>query len=195
MNEELPIRVFASQRAWAAWLEKNHATSKGIWIRHAKKDAALKSVSYMDAIEVALCYGWIDGQRKAYDAESFIQRFTPRGPRSIWSKINREKAEALIKARKMKPAGLAAVENAKANGRWAAAYDGQKTVTMPPDLKAALDANPKAKAFYEALNSQNRYAILFRVLGVKRPETRAKNIEKFVAMCAAGKAIYPQAIK
>lgn len=192
---DLPIKVFATKAAWSAWLEKNHAKAKGVWIRHAKKDAKLKSVSYMDAISVALCYGWIDGQRKAYDAESFIQKFTPRGPRSIWSKINREKAEALIKARKMRPAGLAAVENAKSNGRWDAAYEGQKTVTMPPDLKAAFDANPKAKAFYESLNSQNRYAILFRVLGVKRPETRARNIEKFVAMCAAGKTIYPQAKK
>lgn len=189
---DYPVRLFKTPAAWAKWLAANHGKARGLWVRLAKKGAGLTSISYAQALEAALCYGWIDGTKRAYDDASWIQKFTPRGPNSVWSQINRDKAEALIKSGAMQPAGLAAVTRAKANGRWAAAYGGQKTMTVPADLQAALDANPRAKAFFAALSSANRYAILYRVLGVKKPETRAKNIAKFVAMCAAGKTVYPQ---
>jgi len=181
-DRELPVTLFKTQKAWEAWLRKNAAASTGIWVRMAKKNAALKSINHQETLEVALCYGWIDGQTKLYDEDSWLQKFGPRGPRSIWSKINREKVLALIKSKRMRPAGLAAIERAKANGQWDAAYDSPKNAAPPPDLQKALNANPKAKAFFATLTGSNRYAVLFRIQTAKRPETRVKRIAKFVEM-------------
>jgi uncharacterized protein YdeI (YjbR/CyaY-like superfamily) len=157
----------------------------------AKKDSGIASVNHPEALEVALCYGWIDGQRKAQDDKHFLQRFTPRTPRSTWSKINRDKALKLIDEGRMQPAGLAEVDRARADGRWDAAYDAQSVATVPPDLQAALDANPKAAAFFAKLDSRNRYAVLFRTQGAKKPETRARRIAQFVEMLAKGEKIHP----
>jgi uncharacterized protein YdeI (YjbR/CyaY-like superfamily) len=187
---DLPVVLFEVQKEWAAWLKKNHGKSAGLWLRLAKKASDIKSLSYSEALEVALCYGWIDGQKKSYDEESWLQKFTPRGKRSIWSKINREKASALIESGKMGPAGLKAIENAKEDGRWDAAYDSHSTATVPDDLQAALDRNAKAKAFFATLNSQNRYAILFRIQTAKKAETRAKRIQQFVEMLARNEKLY-----
>jgi uncharacterized protein YdeI (YjbR/CyaY-like superfamily) len=178
----LPVLPFASPETFREWLQEHHATSKGIWLKIAKKGSGTTSVTYPEALEEALCHGWIDGQKGALDEVFFLQRFTPRGPRSKWSKINVEKAEALIKARRMRAAGLAEVEKAKADGRWEAAYDPQSQATVPEDLQEALDKNPKAAAFFATLTGANRYAVLYRIHEAKKPETRAKRIEKFVAM-------------
>lgn len=159
VKEALPILLFKDQKTWEAWLRKNSSASAGVWVRMAKKAAALKSTSHQETLEVALCYGWIDGQTKSHDEESWLQKFVPRGPRSIWSKINREKVLALIKSKRMRPSGLAAIELAKANGRWDAAYDSPKNAAPPPDLQKALNANPKAKAFFNTLTGSNRYAV------------------------------------
>jgi uncharacterized protein YdeI (YjbR/CyaY-like superfamily) len=188
---ELPIKLFKTPADWATWLAKNHLKSPGLWLRLAKKDSGLKSITYAEALEAALCYGWIDGQKKSYDERTWLQKFTPRGPRSIWSQINRDKALALIASGQMQPAGLAAVERARANGQWAAAYTSQKTITVPDDLQAALDASPKAKAFFAGLNSANRYAILFGLHTAKKPETRARRLEKFMNMLERGDKLYP----
>lgn len=179
---EIPIVPFATRAAWGKWLDKNHATSAGIWIQFAKKASGIPSVSYPEAVDVALCYGWIDSQKKAHDTKTFLQKFTPRGTRSIWSRINRDKALALTESGKMKPAGAAAVERAQKDGRWDAAYEPQARAEVPPDLQAALDANPRATEFFTTISSQNRYAILFRIHNAKRPETRARRIADFVAM-------------
>jgi uncharacterized protein YdeI (YjbR/CyaY-like superfamily) len=177
-----PVRLFKSERDWAAWLEKNHRKSTGLWLRLAKKDSGLQSVSYKEALEVALCYGWIDGQKRPESEEAWLQKFCPRSIRSIWSKINREKALALIAAGQMKAAGLEAIENAKKNGCWEAAYDSPSGATVPGDFQAALDANPRAKAFFEILDRANRYAVLWRIQTVKKAETRARKIQQFVEM-------------
>lgn len=181
-SKDQPVMLFASKNAWASWLNKNQATSAGLWLRLAKKAAELESVTYAEALDVALCYGWIDGQKKSFDQESWLQKFTPRGTKSIWSKINREKAQELIEAGKMQPAGLQAIEKAKQDGRWDAAYDSQSKATVPDDLQAALDRNPQAKAFFATLNSVNRYAILFRIQTAKKVETRARRIQQFIQM-------------
>jgi len=181
-STDLLDMLFKDQKAWAAWLDKNHAKSPGVWLKLAKKGSETRSVAYQEAREVALCYGWIDGQKKGYDNDFWLQKFTPRGPRSIWSKINRDKAEALIRSGEMKPPGLAAIERAKQKGQWEAAYDSQSRAAVPDDLQAELDRNPKAKAFFATLESANRYAILWRVQTAKRAETRAKRIQQFVAM-------------
>jgi len=188
---DLPVKLFKNQEAWSAWLDKHGASSTGLWIRLAKKSADLHSLSYPEAVDVALCHGWIDGQKKSYDAESWLQKFTPRGPSSLWSKINRTKAIALIEQGRMRPAGLAAIERAKETGRWEAAYDSHRTAGPPPDLAAALDQNPKAKAFFDSLNSQNRYSILFRIQTAKKPETRQKRIAQFIEMLEHNKKLYP----
>jgi uncharacterized protein YdeI (YjbR/CyaY-like superfamily) len=180
--DESPARLFKRRKDWSAWLEKNHRASSGIWLRIAKKNSTLQSVTYGEALEVALCYGWIDGQKRPESEVAWLQRFLPRTPRSLWSKINREKASALIASGDMKPAGVEAIENAKRTGRWAAAYDSPGGSAVPADLEAALDANPKAKVFFEALNKANRYAILWRIQTVKKAETRARKIEHFVGM-------------
>jgi uncharacterized protein YdeI (YjbR/CyaY-like superfamily) len=190
-STDIAILLFEDQKEWAAWLNKNYDKSAGLWLRLAKKAADLTSVSYAEALEVALCYGWIDGQKKSYDEASWLQKFTPRGKKSIWSKINREKAIALIESGKMMPAGLKAIESAKEDGRWDAAYDSYSSATVPDDLRAALDGNAKAKAFFATLNSQNRYAILFRIQTAKKAETRAKRIQQFVDMLEKNEKLYP----
>jgi uncharacterized protein YdeI (YjbR/CyaY-like superfamily) len=190
-EDGLPTLFFASPAEWEEWLEKNHALSEGIWIKIAKKDADIESVRYPEVLESALCFGWIDARREALDGHHFLQRFTSRRPRSKWSRINRETAERLIAQRRMRPAGLTEVERAKADGRWEAAYTGQRQSTMPDDLQRELDERPKAKAFFAQLSSQNRYAILYRLQDAKRPETRARRLAKFVAMLEAGETIHP----
>jgi uncharacterized protein YdeI (YjbR/CyaY-like superfamily) len=182
---------FATAGDWERWLADNHASARGIWVRIAKKASAIESVRYPDVLDIALCFGWIDGRREALDETHFLQRFTPRQPRSRWSRINREKVEALTAGRRMRPAGIAEVERARADGRWEAAYEGQRLISVPDDLQRALDSLPSAKAFFEQLNSQNRYAILYRLQDAKRPETRARRLAKFVAMLEAGEKIYP----
>jgi uncharacterized protein YdeI (YjbR/CyaY-like superfamily) len=177
-----PIRLFKSKQDWAAWLEKNHGKSTGLWLRVAKKGSRLRSVSYQEALEVALCYGWIDGQKRPENEETWLQRFVSRSSRSIWSKVNREKALALIASGEMKAAGLDAIENAKKNGRWAAAYDSPSRATVPADLQNALDANPRAAAFFKTLDRANRYAVLWRIQTVKKADTRARKIEHFIGM-------------
>lgn len=176
-----PIKLFKSQQDWAAWLEKNQ-TCAGLWLRLAKKDSGLRSVSYKEALDVALCHGWIDGQKRPESEEAWLQRFVPRSSRSIWSKINREKALALIASGAMKQAGLQAIEDAKKNGRWEAAYDSPSGATVPADFQAALDLSPRAAAFFKTLNKANSYAILWRIQTVKKAETRARKIEQFIAM-------------
>lgn len=189
---DIPILQIASQKARAAWLKKNHDKSPGVWLQIAKKASGVRSVTYAEALDGALCYGWIDGQKNSHDASSWLQKFTPRGPKSIWSKINREHVQRLTDAGLMQPAGLKAVEAAKQDGRWDAAYDGQSKAIVPDDLRAALDKNPKAKAFFATLKSTNRYAILFRVHTAKKLETRAKRIAQFVEMLEKGETLYPQ---
>lgn len=184
-------RLFKDQAAWAKWLAKNHAESSGLWLCLAKKDSGLKSVSYAEALEIALCYGWIDGQKLPKDDRTWLQRFVPRSEKSIWSKINREKALALVQSGKMHPAGHAAVERAKANGRWDAAYDSPSRSAVPEDLAAALAASPRANEFFQTLNAANRYAILFRVQTVKKVETRARKIQQFTAMLERGEKLHP----
>ena len=186
-----PVLAFASPAEWEAWLAKQHATSNGLWLQIAKKDAGLASVSYAEALDVALCYGWIDGQKGKLDDQHWLQRFTPRQARSPWSKINRAKAEALLERGEMRPAGLAEIERAKADGRWDKAYPGQRTATVPDDLKRELDRNEAAREFFGTLDSANRYAILYRIEEAKKPETRARRIEKYVAMCSEGKKVHP----
>jgi uncharacterized protein YdeI (YjbR/CyaY-like superfamily) len=180
----------ASVKEWEAWLAKHHASDREVWLRLARKDSQAVTVSRAAALEVALCYGWIDGQASSQDEHYWLQRFTPRTPRSKWSKINCEAVEGLIRAGKMKPAGMAAVEKAKADGRWDAAYAPPSTIDVPADLKDALKENPKAEAFFRELNAQNRYAILFRIHDAKKPETRARRIQKFVAMLERGETLH-----
>jgi uncharacterized protein YdeI (YjbR/CyaY-like superfamily) len=189
-DDGLPTIPFASPAAWERWLEENHGASEGVWIKMAKKDAGVESVRYPEVLECALCFGWIDGRREALDGRFFLQRFTPRRPRSRWSQINREKAEALIADGRMRSAGLVEVERAKADGRWEAAYAGQRTIVVPDDLQRELDARPLARAFFAELSSQNRYAILYRLHEAKRPQTRARRLANFVAMLEAGETIH-----
>ena len=192
MSDRLPTIFLASAREWEEWLEANHATSPGVWLKIAKKDTGIESVRYPEVLESALCFGWIDGQREALDERYFLQRFTPRQPRSKWSKINREKAERLVPAGRMRPAGLAEVERAKADGRWEVAYESQSRIAVPDDLERELATRPQAKEFFFQLSSQNRYAILYRLQDAKKPETRARRLAKFVAMLEAGETIHPQ---
>jgi uncharacterized protein YdeI (YjbR/CyaY-like superfamily) len=184
-------RLFKSQDDWSVWLAKNHDKKPGLWLRFAKKDSGLRSVTYKEAVEVALCHGWIDGQARAGDESTWEQKFCPRTAKSKWSKINRDKATALIANGKMATAGLAAVESAKKDGRWKAAYDSPSKSTVPEDLQAALDANLQAKAFFETLNSANRYAILWRIQTVKKAETRARKIQQFISMLKRKEKIHP----
>ena len=188
---DLPVRLFKTQTAWEAWLLKHSTSSPGLWLRIAKKAADLKSIDYQEALEIALCHGWIDGLRSRFDDEAFVQRFTPRTPRSMWSKINRDKVQGLIEQGRMHPTGLAAIERAKQNGQWDAAYDSHRTAELPADLEKALARNPKAKAFFATLSSQNRYAILFRLHGAKRAETRQRRLDQFVAMLEKKEKLYP----
>lgn len=191
-TEELPILGFATQEEWEAWLSEHHAEPRGLWLKIAKKTAGVLSISYAEALEGALCYGWIDGQKAALDEHYWLQKFTPRRPKSVWSQINRDKASALIEAGRMQQPGLRQVELAKADGRWDAAYASQSSATVPEDLQAALDQNLPARDFFLTLNSTNRYAILYRVSSTQKAETRAARIQKFIAMLEKGETIYPQ---
>jgi uncharacterized protein YdeI (YjbR/CyaY-like superfamily) len=190
MAEQAPV-AFPTQRAWEDWLETNHETSPGVWLKIAKRNSGIDSVSHAEALESALCYGWIDARRNALDERFFLQRFTPRGRRSTWSRVNRDKATELEKAGRMKPAGLAEVERARKDGRWKAAYEPQSSATVPDDLRRELDKNPRAREFFSALDSRNRYAILYRLQDAKKPETRARRLAQFVAMLNEGKKLYP----
>lgn len=183
--------TFISQIEWESWLAQNGSTSTGAWLRLAKKGAGQPTVTYEQALEGALCYGWIDGQKQAESEHYWLQRFTPRIAKSIWSKLNRDRAEALIAAGRMRPPGMTQIERARNDGRWEAAYTSARHSIVPDDLQAALDANPRASKFFATLSSRNRYAILFRVQNAKKPETRARKIEEFVNMLNRGEVFHP----
>lgn len=193
-SEAAPLH-FSSQAEWAQWLAQHHADSGGVWVRHAKKGAPEPTVTHPEALEVALCFGWIDAIKKSAGPHYWLQKWTPRGARSIWSKINRENALKYIEDGRMQPSGLAEVERARKDGRWDAAYDSVSEAAVPADLQAALDARPGAAGFFATLNSQNRYAVLFRIQTAKKAETRARRIEQFAAMLARGETIYPMSVK
>jgi uncharacterized protein YdeI (YjbR/CyaY-like superfamily) len=190
MADDLPIRPFATAAKMEKWLEANHGGSDGIWLKIAKKGSGVPTVTYGEALELALCFGWIDSQKRGFDEVYFLQRFTPRRPRGKWSQVNREKAEALIAAGTMRPAGLAEVEEAKADGRWDAAYAGQRTAKVPDDLQRELDRNEAAAEFFAELDGANRYAILYRLEDAKKPETRERRLRKFVGMLERGEKIH-----
>ena len=193
MTAEQPELIVRDAAAWRAWLRKHHREDAGVWLVLAKKGTVKPtSLSYDQALEEALCHGWIDGQVRRRDETTYRQRFTPRRRRSPWSKRNAGIAEGLVAEGRMHPAGVAEIERAKTDGRWDAAYAGPAAIEVPPELAAALEAEPKAQAMFERLNSQNRYAILYRVTTAKRHETRARRIEEYVAMLARGETIYPQ---
>jgi uncharacterized protein YdeI (YjbR/CyaY-like superfamily) len=190
MPDGLPIVLFASPAELEVWLEENHGASDGVWMKIAKKGSGVASVTYPEALELALCFGWIDSQKRGFDERHFLQRFTPRRPRGKWSRINRDKAEELIAAGAMRPAGMAEVEAAKADGRWEAAYEGQRNATVPEDLQRELDRNDAAREFFATLDSANRYAIVYRLNDAKKPETRERRLRKFVAMLERGEKIH-----
>jgi uncharacterized protein YdeI (YjbR/CyaY-like superfamily) len=189
-SEDLPVVSFASARAWSAWLAKNHASSPGVWLKIARAGAGSASVTYPEALEGALAWGWIDGRKRKLDDTWWLQRFTRRRPKSAWSKNNRAKAEALIAAGAIEAPGLAEIERAKRDGRWEHAYDGPRSSSVPADLAAALARNARALAFFETLDRANRYAILYRVQTAWKPETRAERIARFVAMCGRHQTIH-----
>ena len=190
-----PVRRFRSGAEWSRWLAKNHAGSAAIWIQYAKKGSGIKSVTYAEALEEALCHGWIDGQAASLDETFYLQRFTPRRAKSRWSKINVAKAEALIAAGRMLENGLREIEKARADGRWEEAYSSPRAALVPEDLARALDAAPRAKEFFASIDGQNRYAILHRLEAIKGPTTRARRIAEFVAMLSEGRAIHPVTTK
>lgn len=174
--------IFRDQKEWASWLNEHHKASTGVWLRIGKKGSGLQSLTYVEGLEVALCYGWIDGQKRAYDEVSWVQRFTPRGPNSVWSRINRDKAEELIRNGRMRPAGLDAIDRARQNGRWETAYDSARKVSVPGDFEAGLNRSRKAKSFFATLDKGNRYAILWRIQTAKKAETRARKIQELIRM-------------
>ncbi len=188
--DDLPIVLFATPPELEDWLEQHGAESDGVWLKIAKKGAREPSVTYAEALELALCFGWIDSQKRGHDDQHFLQRFTPRRPRGRWSKINREKAEALIAAGAVRPAGMAEIEAARSDGRWEAAYEGQRTARVPDDLQRELDANPAAREFFAGLDSSNRYAVIYRLNDAKKPETRERRLRKFIAMLERGEKIH-----
>jgi len=187
---DLPVVTFASRDAFAAWLEEHHASSDGVVIKMAKKGSGVPSIALPEALDLALCYGWIDGKRKSFDDTYFLQMYTPRRARSRWSKINVAKVAQLIEAGEMRPAGFAEIERAKADGRWDAAYDSPRNMAVPPDLQAELDADPAAAAFFASLDSVNRYAILYRLHDAKRPETRARRLQQYVDALRRGEKLH-----
>jgi uncharacterized protein YdeI (YjbR/CyaY-like superfamily) len=189
---KLPVLGFADPAAWESWLAAEHGRSAGVWLKIPRKGSGRPGIGYADALEVALCFGWIDGQKGRLDDDYWLQRFTPRRPGSRWSKINTDKAAALIEAGRMRPAGQREVDLARADGRWDAAYAGQRAITVPPDLERELAANDAARAFFATLSGANRYAILYRIGAATRPQTRARRIARYVAMLAAGETIHPQ---
>src|SRR3954470_12026885 len=186
-----PIELFAKPADFDRWLRTHHASAPCIWVKYAKKKSGIPSIDWNQAVDVALCYGWIDGQAKSVDETYAVQRFTPRGSRSKWSKLNRERVARLTKAGLMQPAGLAEVERAKADGRWDSAYDSPSTAKVPDDLAKALAKSAKAKKFFDSLSSANRYAILYRLQEAKKPETRARRLAKFVDMLNQGEKLHP----
>jgi uncharacterized protein YdeI (YjbR/CyaY-like superfamily) len=188
-DDGLPTVFFASPAEWEEWLEQNHESGGGVWIKMAKKASGIESVRHDEAVDVALCFGWIDGRREALDDTHFLQRFTPRRPRGRWSRINRDKVERMTAEGRMRPAGVAEVERARADGRWDAAYEGQRASKVPEDLRRELEARPRAKEFFDGLDSQSRYAFVYRLGDAKRPETRARRLEKFVAMLERGERL------
>jgi uncharacterized protein YdeI (YjbR/CyaY-like superfamily) len=190
-DEHPPVLVFEHQQAWEDWLSQNHKSVPGVWVRLAKKGSKLRSLTHSEALETALCYGWIDAQKKPESSSAWLERFTPRGKRSIWSKINCQKASALLECGRMKDSGLKEMQRAQEDGRWQRAYDSPGTATVPEDFQAALDKNARAKAFFATLESRNRYAILFRIQTVKKAETRARKITEFVAMLERQEKIHP----
>src|SRR4051812_4941640 len=190
--KDLPVLSFATASAWSKWLATHHASSRGLWLKIAKKKPGSKSLTYSEAIDGALAWGWIDGQKAAFNESWWLQRFTPRTARSPWSKINRAKADRLIAAGTMAAPGLAEVERAKRDGRWERAYDGARSSNVPEDLAAAFARNARARVFFETLDGANRYAILYRVQTAKKPETRAERIRRFVALCARHETIHPR---
>jgi uncharacterized protein YdeI (YjbR/CyaY-like superfamily) len=185
-----PILQLASPEEWEKWLDAEHATSDGVWLKFAKKGSGVTTVVYAEALDVALCFGWIDSQVMTLDERFYLQKFTPRRSKSKWSKINVEKIEALTKAGRMRPAGLEQVELAKADGRWGAAYSSPASMTEPPDLKKALKASPKAAEFWATLNKSNRYAAIYQLEDAKKPETRERRLAKFIAMFERGEKLY-----
>jgi uncharacterized protein YdeI (YjbR/CyaY-like superfamily) len=190
-KQDLPVISFVSRDTWESWLADHHAISNGLWLKIAKKGSGIGTVSYPEALDVALCYGWIDGQKDRFDDDYWLQRFTPRRPRSKWSKVNCGKAAKLMETGQMKPAGLREVEQAKADGRWDAAYESQRTATVPDDLRQELEKNPKAREFFSTLDSANRYAILYRIEDAKTPDARTRRIEKVIAMLNEEKKFHP----
>jgi uncharacterized protein YdeI (YjbR/CyaY-like superfamily) len=191
MAQDLAIVSVASAREWEQWLEEHHRSAPGVWLKLAKKGSPTSSPSQAEAVETALCFGWIDGQGAPHDDTAWLQRFTPRRARSKWSQVNREKALRLIDEGRMRPAGLEQVELARSDGRWEGAYEPQSTATVPDDLAAELERSPKAAAFFATLNRVNRYAILYRLHDAKRPETRARRLRKYVEMLERGEKIHP----
>jgi uncharacterized protein YdeI (YjbR/CyaY-like superfamily) len=187
---ELPILLFPAPSDLESWLEENHSSSEGLWLKIAKKGSGERSVTYAEALELVLAFGWIDSQKRGLDETHFLQRFTPRRPRGRWSRINREKAEALIAAGRMRPAGMAEVEAAQADGRWDAAYDGQAKAAVPADLRRELEERPAARRFFEELDGANRYALLYRLDEAKKPETRERRLRKFVEMLERGETLH-----
>jgi uncharacterized protein YdeI (YjbR/CyaY-like superfamily) len=190
MPADGPLLELPDRDAWADWLAQHGESSSGVWLKLARKDGGERSLTYAEALDVALCHGWIDGQKGAVDERHWRQRFTPRTPRSRWSKRNRQRAEELLAAGEMAPAGMREVEAARADGRWEAAYDSSATAEVPPDLRAALDADPAARDFFAGLDRANRYAILYRLQEARRPETRARRLEKFLVMLREGRRIH-----
>lgn len=192
---DLPVLAFADAAEWESWLARQPATSNGLWLKFAKKASGVPTVSKPEAIDAALCHGWIDGQLKPFDENYWLIRFTPRRPKGKWSAINCRRAEALIEEGRMRPAGLAVIERAKADGRWEMAYESQGNITVPDDLQRALDDNESANALFGTLDSANRYSVLYRVRTAAKPETRARVIERLVAMLARGETIHPRRAK
>ena len=190
VKPEDPTRAFKDAKAWESWLAKNHKAADGIWMRLAKKASGIKSITYPEALEVALCYGWIDGLKRPESPTTWLQRFTPRRRRSIWSEINRNKALGLIAGGRMMPAGLEEIERAKRDGRWDAAYASPKAATMPPDFQKELNRHPKAKAFFKTISRTNSYAIMWRIQTAKKPETRARRIATYIEMLEKGDTIH-----
>ena len=191
MAEDVQMMLFASQAAFAQRLAAHHDGSDGVWLQHSKKGAPVPSVSYQEALEVALCFGWIDGQKRSLDLHHYLQRWTPRRPSSLWSKVNHEKVLRYIEEGKMQPSGLAEIERAKKNGRWEAAYDSTNMANLPPELHAAFADHPGAAEFFATLNSQNRYAVLFRVQTAIKPETKVRKTQEYAAMLARHETVHP----
>jgi uncharacterized protein YdeI (YjbR/CyaY-like superfamily) len=195
VKRDLPVLAFKSQQAWDTWLASQPVRSKGLWLKLAKKSSGIASVSKAEALDCALCHGWIDGLLDRFDDDFWLIRFTPRQATSKWSEKNRTRALQLIELKRMRPGGLQQIESAKRDGRWDVAYASQSTAQIPEDLRAALTKNKKAKGFFEALDSHNRFAILYRLQDAKKAETRAARLEKYVAMLVEGKTIHPRKAK